>query len=82
MDHSRRVKQMKFFTWETISSYADPRSAPNLHDCTEWINNAKALYNEIAMAPGMGLTGRSSDSHLEALADGVRLFAELSEIDV
>lgn len=33
------------------------------------------------MSPGMRLTGRSNGDHLESLQGGLRLFAELAEIE-
>ena len=43
---------------------------------------SKELQAQINMSPGMRLVGRSNGSHLESLESGLRLFAELAEIEL
>lgn len=69
-------------TWETISSFANSNPAPNFDDCKKWIDAAENFYDQINMLAGMTLTGRSNGIHLDSLADGIRLFAELAEIEI
>lgn len=68
-------------TWEAISSFAHNGETPELTDCRDWIAAATTLYEQINLSPGMRLMGRSNGDHLEALAGGLTLFAELAEID-
>jgi len=68
-------------TWDAISSFVPKDESPELFDCEEWIANATSLYEQINLAPGMRLMGRSNGDHLESLSRGLRLFAELAEID-
>jgi hypothetical protein len=68
-------------TWDAISSFVPHDCQPELSDCDEWIANATSQYGQINLAPGMRLMGRSNGDHLESLSGGLRLFAELAEID-
>lgn len=67
-------------TWDTISSFFKGHE-PTLADCRNWILSARSLYEQINLSPGMRLTGRSNGDHVESLQGGLRLFAELAEID-
>ncbi|MCF6314108.1 MAG: hypothetical protein L3J39_16795, partial [Verrucomicrobiales bacterium] len=69
-------------SWDAISSFAGIKESPALALCGDWLNQAKQLYDEIGASPGMRLTGRSNCNHIDALQDGVKLFAELAEIDL
>lgn len=68
-------------TWDVISSFSPGASEPTLTECREWITAAGVLYERINLSPGMRLMGRSNGDHLESLRGGLRLFAELAEID-
>lgn len=68
-------------TWDAISSFAPNGQTPELSECRDWIAAALAQYEHINLSPGMRLMGRSNGDHLESLAGGLRLFAELAEID-
>ena len=68
-------------TWESISSFASDGLSPKLSDCRRWIETASQQYEQINFSPGMRLTGRSNGDHLDSLKDGLKLFAELAEID-
>lgn len=69
-------------SWAAISSVAGGNEAPNLVECKNWLAQADELYAQINANPGFRLTGRSNHSHIEALQDGVNLFAELADIDL
>lgn len=68
-------------TWESISSFSTDGLSPKLSDCRRWIETANQQYEQINFSPGMRLTGRSNGDHLDSLRDGLKLFAELAEID-
>lgn len=68
-------------TWEAISSFAPGGQSPELSECHDWITEATTQYEQINMSPAMRLMGRSNGDHLESLDGGLRLFAELAEID-
>ena len=68
-------------TWDAISSFAPNGNSPELSDCDDWIATATSQYEQINLAPGMRLMGRSNGDHLESLSGGLRLFSELAEID-
>ena len=68
-------------TWDAISSFATVGTSPQLSDCRAWISAARSQYEQINLSPGMRLMGRSNGDHLESLAGGLQLFAELAEID-
>jgi hypothetical protein len=68
-------------TWDAISSFAPNGQTPELSECRDWIAAAITQYEQINLSPGMRLMGRSNGDHLESLAGGLRLFAELAEID-
>lgn len=68
-------------TWDAISSFVPEGDSPDLSGCEEWIARATSQYEQINLAPGMRLMGRSNGDHLESLSGGLRLFAELAEID-
>lgn len=68
-------------TWDAISSFAPNGQTPELTECRDWIAAAITQYEQINLSPGMRLMGRSNGDHLESLAGGLRLFAELAEID-
>ncbi len=68
-------------TWEAISSFATDGLPLKLSDCRNWIETASQQYDQINLSPGMRLTGRSNGDHLDSLRDGIKLFAELAEID-
>ncbi len=68
--------------WDAISSFAGTNDTPKLIQCYDWLTQAKELYAEINAIPGFRLTGRSNQSHLDALQDGINLFAQLAEIDL
>lgn len=68
-------------TWESISSLAADGLSPKLSACRRWIEIASQQYEQINFSPGMRLTGRSNGDHLDSLKDGLKLFAELAEID-
>ena len=69
-------------TWETITSFGSPESLLQPHDCIPWIQSAEAMYRQIALVPGLALNGRSGEAHLDSLRDGVRIFAELAELEI
>ncbi len=68
-------------TWESISSFSSNGSSPELSDCRQWIETASQQYEQINFSPGMRLMGRSNGDHLYSLKEGLKLFAELAEID-
>lgn len=68
-------------TWDAISSLLPDSQSPELSDCRNRIATATSQYERINISPGMRLMGRSNGDHLESLSDGLRLFAELAEID-
>lgn len=68
-------------TWESISSFAADGLPPKLSACRAWIETASQQYEKINFSPGMRLTGRSNGDHLDSLRDGLKLFAELAEVD-
>lgn len=67
-------------TWDTISSFFHGQK-PTLAECRNWVLSARNLYEQINLSPGMRLSGRSNGDHIESLQGGLRLFAELAEID-
>ena len=67
-------------TWDAISSLGVNVGKSGLVDCRKRIYDAEELYAEINLAPGLRLTGRSNNAHLDALDAGIRQFAELAEI--
>ena len=69
-------------TWNTIMSFAPNTGGLVLGDCIQWIDDAKEIYDQIGASPAMRLMERSNDAHLESLEDGVKLFAQLAEIDL
>lgn len=68
-------------TWETISSFAPEMVPQELTECMGWITSARRLYDQVGFAPGMRLIGRSNNAHLDSLEGGLRLFAQLAEMD-
>jgi hypothetical protein len=68
-------------TWESISGFATDALPIRLSNCRGWIEAASQQYEQINIAPGMRLTGRSNGDHLDSLRDGIKLFAELAEIN-
>ena len=68
-------------TWESISSFSSDGSSPELSECRQWIETASLQYEQINFSPGMRLMGRSNGDHLYSLKEGLKLFAELAEID-
>lgn len=69
-------------TWESISSLDVPVGKSGLSRCRKRIFDAEELYASINFVPGMRLTDRSNNSHLEALDAGILQFAELAEINL
>lgn len=69
-------------TWDAISSFTPSGYAPGLSECLGWISQAVNMYEQINLSPGMRLVGRSNADHLESLNGGIRLFAELAEIEI
>ena len=69
-------------TWNSIADFAGENEPPELSQCLAWIQASKEFYGQINMSPGMRLVGRSNGSHLESLESGLRLFAELAEIEL
>jgi hypothetical protein len=67
-------------TWETITSFGDSSFQPR--DCISWIQTAQATYRQIDLVPGLSLSGRSGEVHLDSLWDGVRIFSELAELEI
>lgn len=72
------LKEEILQSWDAISSLLQN----DLYSCMESIESAKQLYFSINASPGMRLTARSDDSHLERLEEGVLLFTQLAEIDL
>lgn len=68
-------------TWESISSFMADGRLIEISDCRRWIQTACQQYEQINFSPGMRLMGRSNGDHLDSLRDGLKLFAELAEID-
>lgn len=68
-------------TWDTLRSFW-AASSPTPSDCLQWIEQAGHLYRQLKASPGIILPARSNDNHLESLEDGVKLFAELGEIQL
>ncbi len=69
-------------TWDAVSSFAPPGTTPSLDQCVDWVRNSRRLYDSINASPAMRLVGRSNDNHLDHLLGGLKLFAELAEIDL
>lgn len=67
-------------TWDAISSLKVVTGKAGLAACRKNIYDAEELYDQINLAPGLRLNGRSNNAHLEALDAGIRHFAELAEI--
>jgi hypothetical protein len=68
-------------TWESISSFAPNSVSPGLTACRVWVETAIQQYEQINFSPGMRLSGRSNGDHLDSLKDGLKLFAELAEVN-
>jgi len=54
----------------------------NLQNCNQLIDNASDLYLSIPSVTGLQLEAKSNKENLEPLKEGVKLFAELAEIDL
>src|SRR5690606_11487955 len=69
-------------TWDAISSFAGRDEVVSLNSCLQWLNGAGELYDQINVRPGLRLMARSNNTHIDALRAGLRLFAELAEVDL
>lgn len=69
-------------TWDAIASLNPGNILSPIAGCLARINSAHELYDRINLSPGMRLTGRSNSDHLDSLEGGLRLFAELAEIEL
>lgn len=67
--------------WDAIASFLPDGESLDLADCRGWVATARSQYEQMNLAPGMRLTGRSNGDHLDSLAGGLHLFSELAEID-
>ena len=72
-------------TWDAISEVnrqvvTNGDVEKSLEKCHERIENADALYLEVQAAAFSPLEPKSDASHLEALRDGLRKFADLAEL--
>jgi hypothetical protein len=68
-------------TWDAISSFLPKGQSLELSDCRDRVATARSQYEQINLAPGMRLMGRSNGDHLDSLSGGLHLFSELAEID-
>ena len=68
-------------TWDSIFSFSTDNLPIDISTCRSWIETASQQYDQINLSPGMRLTGRSNGDHLDSLRDGIKLFAELAEIN-
>ncbi len=69
-------------SWEAIASFAGVDEDVDIDDCGQWLADSASLYALINATPGLRLLPRSNGAHIEALQDGLRLYAELSQIDL
>lgn len=69
-------------SWDSIASFASIDESVALSRCSDWLEQATHVYDEINASPGQRLMARSNHAHIESLQDGIRLFAQLAEIDL
>jgi hypothetical protein len=72
-------------TWNAIQSLNgqlnDEEVIGNIGICLSMVRNAREIYAQINTL-GLPLTGRSNDAHLDPIFYGIKMFADLAEIEL
>lgn len=73
-------------SWEAVRALNEQMASggirENLEECVGAVENARRLYDHIGAVMPQPLDAKSNADHLDPLQEGIRLFAQLAELDL